>query len=86
MSHTGFGGRCETSRLSHCLDNRFIVDGSIFRRPHFTTQNHFTKYLLVLTSVKGRANLGIMVRLEGSGTLNYIQLPRGESNPRPSGL
>jgi hypothetical protein len=43
---------CETSRLSHCLDNRFIVGGPVARRPRFTAQNHLTKYILVLIYVR----------------------------------
>jgi hypothetical protein len=44
------------------------------------------KYPVVLIYVRGRANLGLMVRLEGSGTLDYIHLPHGEKNPWPSGF
>jgi hypothetical protein len=85
---TGYGGlfTCEISRLSYCLDNRFIVGGLVARRSRFTTQNHLRKYLLVLIYVRDWANLMIMMRLEGWGALNYIQLPHGQSKPRASDL
>jgi hypothetical protein len=75
ISDTGPGSllSCETLRLSHCLDDRFIDGGWVARRPRFTTQNH----LLVLIYIRAWANLGPMVRLEASGTLNYIHYPIG---------
>jgi hypothetical protein len=55
ISDTGLGGllSCETSRLSHCLDNRLIVGGLVPRRPRFIAENHLMKYLLVPIYVRG---------------------------------
>jgi hypothetical protein len=88
IPNTGLRGLLshEMSRLSQWLKNRFIVGGQVAHRRRFTIQNDLTKYLLVLIYVRGWAILGIMLRLEGPDTLNYNQLPHGESNPRPSDL